>query len=141
MAAKALFETHETRIHIEGGLEAPEIVGYPDDLMTAMVNLLANSIHWLEEARTPDPLINVTLFTRGSDLVIYVDDNGPGVRPEFADDIFDVGFSLKPDGTGLGLNIAKEALARSEGALLFHVEYQGGARFEIRFALPERKAS
>jgi signal transduction histidine kinase len=140
-AAKALFETHETRINIHGGFEAPEIVGYPDDLMTAMVNLLSNSIHWLEEAQTPDPRIDVQLFTQGGDLVIYVDDNGPGVTPEFAEEIFDVGFSLKPDGTGLGLNIAREALARSEGALLFHMEFQGGARFEIRFALPLRKAS
>lgn len=140
-AAKALFETHETRIAITGGFEAPEIVGYPDDLMTAMVNLLSNSVHWLEEAQKADPRIDIRLFTQGTDLVIYVDDNGPGVTPEFAEDIFDVGFSLKPDGTGLGLNIAKEALARSEGALLFHMEFQGGARFEIRFALPERKAS
>jgi len=140
-AAKALFETHETRILIEGGFEAPEIVGYPDDLMTAMVNLLSNSIHWLEEAKTPDPQVSVRLFTRGNDLIIYVDDNGPGVTPEFAEDIFDVGFSLKPGGTGLGLNIAKEALARSEGDLLFHMEHQGGARFEIQFALPKRKAS
>ena len=130
-----------TRIAITGGFEAPEIVGYPDDLMTAMVNLMSNSVHWLEETQTADPRIDIRLFTQGTDLVIYVDDNGPGVTPEFAEDIFDVGFSLKPDGTGLGLNIAKEALARSEGALLFHMEFQGGARFEIRFALPERKAS
>ena len=140
-AARALFDTHETRITIEGGSEVPEVVGYPDDLMTAMVNLLSNSLHWLEEAKTPDPRVNVSLFTQGNDLIIYIDDNGPGVTPEFAADIFDVGFSLKPDGTGLGLNIAKEALARSEGALLFHMEHQGGARFEIRFGLPERKAS
>lgn len=139
-AAKALFGTHETHINIEGGASAPEIVGYPDDLMTAMVNLLSNSVHWLEEAQTPNPRIDVRLFTQGRDLVIWVDDNGPGVTPEFAEDIFDVGFSLKADGTGLGLNIAKEALARSEGALLFHMEFQGGARFEIRFALPERRA-
>jgi signal transduction histidine kinase len=138
-AAKALFETHETRINIQGGVDAPEIVGYPDDLMTAMVNLLSNSVYWLEEAQTLDPRIELRLFTREKDLVIYVDDNGPGVTPEFAEHIFDVGFSLKPDGTGLGLNIAREALARSEGTLLFHMEFQGGARFEIRFPLPAQK--
>jgi signal transduction histidine kinase len=140
-AAKALFDTHETRIEIEGGLEAPEVVGYPDDLMTAMVNLFSNSIHWLEEAKISEPRINVRLFTQNSDLVIWVEDNGPGVTSEFAEDIFDVGFSLKPNGTGLGLNIAKEALARSEGALLFHMEFQDGARFEIRFALSGGKTS
>jgi signal transduction histidine kinase len=140
-AAKALFDTHETKIAIEGGVTAPEIVGFPDDLMTAMVNLLSNSIFWLEDSRRADPRIDVRLFTQGSDLVIYVDDNGPGVTPEFAEHIFDVGFSLKPDGTGLGLNIAREALARSEGVLAFHMDHAEGARFEIRFPLPTRKAS
>jgi len=139
--AKALFDGHKTRIVITGGAGAPEVVGFPEDLTTAMVNLLSNSIFWLEEARTESPQIDIELFTQGADLVIYVDDNGPGVTAEFAEHIFDVGFSLKPDGTGLGLNIAKEALARSEGDLAFHLDHGNGARFEIRFPLPEKKAT
>ncbi len=139
-AAAALFEKHKTRISVEGGLDAPQIVGYPGDLMTAMVNLFANSIYWLEEAQTPNPKIEVRLFKQGPDLVIYVDDNGPGIAEEFAEHIFDLGFSLKRDGTGLGLSIAKEALARSEGRLGYHMDHKGGSRFEIRFAIPPERA-
>lgn len=138
-SARALFETHETEIIIEGGFDAPEIVGYPDDLLTAAVNLFSNAIYWLESTQTCNPRITVRLFTQGSDLVIYIEDNGPGIPAEFAEHIFDVGFSLKPDGTGLGLNIAREALARSEGKLGYHLDYDGGARFEIRFPLPPSK--
>jgi signal transduction histidine kinase len=138
-AAKAIFDTHETKIVIYGGWQGQEIVGYPDDLLTAAVNLFGNSIHWLEEARIPDPQIDVHIFTQAGDLVIYIDDNGPGIPREFSEFIFDVGFSLKKDGTGLGLNIAREALARSDGRLGYHMDYEGGTRFEIRFQLPTRK--
>lgn len=47
--------------------------------------------------------------------------------------IFEVGFTLKDGGTGLGLNIAREALARSGGKLRFHPEHETGALFEIIF--------
>ena len=73
-------------------------------------------------------------FSRGEDGVrLYIDDNGPGIPEEFMPSIFDVGFSLKMEGTGLGLNIAREALARSGARLSYHPEYKGGARFEILF--------
>ena len=64
---------------------------------------------------------------------IFIEDNGPGIPDEFKEQIFDVGFSLKPEGTGLGLNIAREAIARSGGELLYHPEFSPGTRFELRF--------
>jgi signal transduction histidine kinase len=138
-AAKAIFDSHATKIIIHGGWQGQEIVGYPDDLLTAAVNLFGNSIYWLEEARTPNPQIDVRIFTQGEDLVIYIDDNGPGIPKEFVEHIFDVGFTLRKEGTGLGLNIAREALARSDGRLGYHIDYEDGTRFEIRFPLPGKK--
>lgn len=137
-SAIALFETRAPVITSSGGLDAPEILGHPDDLLTAMVNLIGNAVHWLESAKTSNPAINVKLFTDGADLVIFVEDNGPGIPEEFAERIFEVGFTLKSDGTGLGLNIAREALARSEGRLAYHMGFEGGSRFEIRFPIPKK---
>lgn len=137
-SAIALFETRAPIITSSGGLDAPEILGHPDDLLTAMVNLIGNAVHWLESAQTPDPSVDVILFTDGADLVIFVEDNGPGIPEEFAERIFEVGFTLKSDGTGLGLNIAREALARSEGRLAYHMGFSGGSRFEIRFPIPKK---
>ena len=71
-AAKALFDSHPTDIVIHGGWQGQEIVGYPEDLQTAAVNLFANSIYWLEESRTQNPHIDVHIFTQGADLVIYI---------------------------------------------------------------------
>lgn len=116
-----------------------DMIGYPEDLSTALVNIVGNSIHWLEDSKTQDPQILISIRGLPSEAIIYIDDNGPGVKQEFAELIFDVGFSLKRDGTGLGLNIAREALARSDATLSYHMEFEGGTRFEIRFPRVEER--
>jgi signal transduction histidine kinase len=137
--AKAVFKSHKTRITVHGGVDAPQILGYSADLNTAMINLLINSVYWLEESATPDPRIDISLVVHGGELIILVEDNGPGVPAEFNSRIFDAGFSLKDGGTGLGLNIAREAIARSGGVLGFHVEHEHGALFEMRFDVGGKK--
>lgn len=128
-----LFAIHDIPMLIENPDKVTELIGYKDDLSTALVNLISNSIHWLENARTEKPRIDFIITGTPDEAKIYVQDNGPGVKEEFAELIFDVGFSLRSGGTGLGLNIAKEALARSDAALAYHMDFQDGARFEIRF--------
>jgi signal transduction histidine kinase len=128
-----LFHNHSVPIEIENPDRVFELIGYRDDLSTALVNLISNALHWLEDSDTKNPRISILVRAKGENAIIFVVDNGPGVKEEFADLIFDVGFSLKSGGTGLGLNIAKEALARSDASLGYHLDFGDGARFEIRF--------
>jgi signal transduction histidine kinase len=132
-AVLALFSSHHVSmsVHVEG--QQVRLVGYPEDLNTALVNLIGNSIYWLEQAATPSPRIDLWFRWQSKEAIIWVEDNGPGIPEEFAERIFDVGFTLKNNGTGLGLNIAKEALARSGASLAYHLYFTDGARFEIRF--------
>lgn len=131
--AKELFETHNIPIRVDNPERITALVGYPDDLSTALVNLIGNAIYWLDQARTKDPEIVVSLRRRDKTIIIWVTDNGPGIPEEFVESIFEVGVTLKDQGTGLGLNIARETLARSHATLFYHLDYSGGARFEIQF--------
>src|SRR3546814_7929024 len=85
-----------------------ELIGFREDITTALVNLFANAIHWLEDSQTPDPRIDVRIAWDGADALISVEDNGPGIPEEFVGRVFDIRFTLKDGGTGLGLNIAQE---------------------------------
>ena len=75
-------------------------------------NLIANATYWLKHRKlldpTFDPHITFTIDIR--DRRILVTDNGPGVDPESADDIFQPFYTTKPpgEGKGLGLYIARE---------------------------------
>src|SRR3546814_1117197 len=93
-----------------------ELIGFREDITTALVNLFANAIHWLEDSQTPDPRIDVRIAWDGADALISVEDNGTGIPEEFVGSVFDIRFTPKDGGTGLGLNIAQEALARSGGS-------------------------
>lgn len=129
--AKAVFAGSPVLIESHEGLKAPKVIGYPDDLATAMINLLKNAVHWLDESRTPDPRIDIRYAATATKVRIDVEDNGPGISAEFIEKIFDPGFTLREGGTGLGLNIAREALARSHAVLGYDPEFSPGTRFTI----------
>jgi signal transduction histidine kinase len=113
-----------------------EVFGYPDDLATAVTNLVDNAIYWLDYHKIAQPKIEVSIRAENEQSVIRIADNGKGIPAEFADQVFDVGFTLKPNGTGLGLSIAQEAIARSNGELQL-LASTGGAVFQI--SLPYQK--
>lgn len=102
--------------------------GQPDALVGAIVNLLAN-------ARTHAPGATVRLIAArvGPFVEIEVADDGPGVADDVRPRLFDRGFTTRPDGTGLGLDIALQ-LTRSQGGDLFCDRTEVGARF--RMVLP-----
>lgn len=128
------FETHNVKFEIENSNDVDKLIGHKEDLATALLNLFSNSVFWLQDSDVDVPKVRTYVEARSSEEAsIFVEDNGPGVPEEFAESIFDIRFTLKDDGTGLGLNIAQESLARSGGKLLFHPEFEHGARFEIRF--------
>lgn len=136
--AADLFDSSGIPIEVTQSNEFIELAGYPDDLGTALINLIGNAVHWMQDVKTVDPKVLVSVSRVGDKCRILVEDNGPGIPEEFAEQIFEVGFTLKENGTGLGLNIAREALARSGGSLLFHMDHDSGALFEIHF--PARAA-
>jgi len=61
---------------------------------------------------------------------ILIQDDGPGVAPEFRTRIFEPLFSTRPSGAGLGLAIARRIVERHGGTLSL-VDSRFGATFEI----------
>ncbi len=113
------------------------LVGYPEDLSTAVTNIIDNTLYWFEYQQSENPSLSIELREEDSLCVIDIIDNGPGIPNEFRDRVFDVGFTLKPFGTGLGLNIALEALGRSNGSISL-IDVNVGTGF--RLTLPTGKS-
>ena len=82
-------------------------IGYPSTFYPVFVNLMDNALFWLRD-QSPPRLIR--LDAEGDAMI--VEDNGPGVAPEDREAIFELGFTRKPGGRGLGLYISRDVLGR-----------------------------
>lgn len=61
--------------------------------------------------------ISVSFARDENGYIITVEDDGGGIPPANLAKIFDAGFTTKPDGSGLGLPIAAEAMKQHGGSL------------------------
>ena len=84
-------------------------------LQIALINILKNSIESLRKSNNPDPLILVRLKDIREYWSIEIEDNGEGLLPEIIEE--SLMRSSKPDGTGLGLFIARSAIESHNGHL------------------------
>jgi hypothetical protein len=87
------------------------------DMQQIFINLLDNSLYWLEKVPQNRRNIAVEVSQRPRELLILFSDSGPGVPEDVRDRIFDPYFSTKPDGVGLGLTICGETAAEYDGTL------------------------
>lgn len=94
-----------------------EIYGREYDLITAFSNFIENSVYWLAKSLEEDRRIVIKSDESETHISIEIYDNGPGIPENYAANVFDPGFTLKEDGTGLGMSIAAEALKRSGGVV------------------------
>ena len=109
-----------------------KIIGLDVDISTAIINLIDNALYWHEQRKTPDPYISINYKDSSNVLNILISDNAGGISEKYTDAIFDVGFTTKEEGSGLGLSIAREALGRA-GAYISHEnkEDESGSIFTI----------
>lgn len=122
---------------LEVGDEPVLIAGDASRLQQVVTNLLAN-------ARTHTPAgttVTVTVARDGGTAVLRVHDDGPGVDPRIADELFerfargDRSRARQTGGTGLGLSIAR-AIVDAHGGSISVDSRPGDTTFEVR--LPAR---
>jgi hypothetical protein len=84
----------------------------PAELQEVMINLLQNSLYWLEQVNESKREVEVSVERKGPDHIdIRFSDSGPGIPPENRELIFEPYFTTKPEGVGLGLSIVGEIVS------------------------------
>ncbi len=109
----------------------PKIQGDPIQIKQAILNILLNAIE-----NSPSNG-SITLFTETTDgnISIKVEDKGEGIQPAHRDRIFDLFFSTKEGGIGLGLALAAEIIRMHHGQISFTSEIGKGSSFVISLPL------
>ena len=120
---------------MRGGQGVPTVMVDRTQLEIVMHNLLTNSLDAFDAlpARRAQPrCIQVAAEVRGADVLIGVDDSGPGIPARLTERLFEPFVTSKISGMGLGLSLSRTFLRHQGGDLWNEASRLGGARFVIR---------
>ena len=103
----------------EGSPRIFMVQGHDSRLSQVMNNLIDNA----RSFSPPEGKVRVTCRRSGPEILITVDDDGPGIRPEAIDKIFERFYTDRPQqnfgqNSGLGLSISKQIVEAHDGRLL-----------------------
>ncbi len=131
----------EKSLAVKALIQPVDFIGEPEQMKTIVDNLLANAVKFSPEGGE----IRIILRAAGNILELEVEDDGPGVAPEEAEQLFEPFFrgqaaqDLGTEGSGLGLAIVSECVANHQGKVEV-VEPrldEKGARFRVELPLRE----
>lgn len=101
----------------------------------ALSVLLRNLVNNASEAMHGSGNLHVEVNTRRGEIVLVVEDSGPGVSLKRQKNIFNAFNTTKSeeDGVGLGLFICQQLVDRFGGKIYVESSQLGGARFVVKF--------
>ena len=88
------------------------IEAYPSTFYPTFVNLVDNALFWVKDTPTPRQIM-----LDADEFAFIVSDSGPGIGDNDKEAVFEMRFTRKPGGRGLGLFIARQGLLKEGYAL------------------------
>lgn len=107
---KSRMERHGIQFKHTKGFAKASIYGFRSTFYPVFVNIIDNAIYWLTKSDSQEKIIRLHADEHG----IYISNNGPAISKTDKERIFDLRFSRKPSGRGLGLSISREVLEAEE---------------------------
>ncbi|NLL84254.1 MAG: HAMP domain-containing histidine kinase [Lentisphaerae bacterium] len=99
----------------------------PFALRRAILNLITNAVQFSPR----DAVVTITGYTGHNTVSLEIADCGPGIPPRQRERIFDLFVTTRPEGTGLGLFLARAALRKCGGDITAHPRPGGGSIFKV----------
>ncbi|MFQ5657218.1 MAG: ATP-binding protein [Candidatus Methylomirabilales bacterium] len=133
-------EMHDRSIHLHKAYDPhlPPLLADSDKLKQVILNLLKNALEATPSGGT------VTVGTRvhksegrgkEDQVEMFVSDTGPGIPPKDQDRIFDLFFTTKPRGAGLGLPICRRIVEDHGGTMTVESQPGQGTTLTVQFPL------
>jgi signal transduction histidine kinase len=121
---------------MELAADLPQVMADRVQLQQVLMNLMINGIEAMKEAEGTRELDIRSERMQNDEIVVSVSDNGVGLPPQHAEQIFNAFFTTKPHGTGMGLRISRSIIESHGGRLWAGNNSPRGAGF--CFTLPSK---
>jgi len=142
-AMQQVFAQSHVKLAIEIDADPAFVVGDHDRLVQVVINLLGNAAKFSPPGRG---MALLALRRAAEHLELSVTDNGPGIRTEDREVVFErfrqLGDTMsdKPQGAGLGLAISQRIVGQHGGRIWVEGSRDGGAVFKVRLKAARTKA-
>lgn len=103
---KPRMERHQIAFKHTNGFANKKINGFRSTFYPVFVNIIDNAIYWLKQSDVPEKIIRL----HADDSGIYISNNGLAIKPQDKEQIFEMHFTRKINGRGMGLSISREVL-------------------------------
>src|SRR5256884_5224 len=111
----------------------------PRELRKAFLNLIVNAFEALDGSGR---LTLTTSYAADSGMIaVMIEDTGVGMSDETISRAFDLFYTTKPDGTGLGMSIARSVVQLHGGELSLQSRLGPGTRGSVRKAMEATKGA
>jgi signal transduction histidine kinase len=129
-------QAQEQNIKINTNLQMKldTIYGEENQLKQVLLNLILNAFAVMPDGGTLD----IQTKSKNHKFSIEISDSGYGIPKKIQSKIFDLYFTTKKDGGGIGLSICKNILEAHEGKIYFKSKINKGTTFILEFPLKEQ---
>jgi signal transduction histidine kinase len=132
---KEHLDRHGVATRYELAAELPLVNGHGVQLREVVFNLINNAVEAMVGTTNRSRMLRLRTEVCGRDeIVVSVEDSGPGIDPRQLEKVFNAFVSTKAHGTGLGLAICRMIVEGHGGRLTASSDAKGGALF--KFMLP-----
>ena len=101
----------------------------PRALQQVMLNIMTNAADALKDRQAPR--IDIKVLKMAGRILIHIEDNGCGMSPTQLKDAFRPFYTTKPEGTGLGLMLARKMVTRMNGTIEISSVLDAGTAVDI----------
>ncbi len=105
--------------------------GHIDKMITIVGNLLNNAFDTLRK-QSSERIVLLTILMIEDELIITVEDSGPGIPENLVSKIMDKGFSTKGENRGYGLNLVRRSVEECEGSIEIESIQGEGTTFVVK---------
>ncbi|MCB0326246.1 MAG: HAMP domain-containing histidine kinase [Bdellovibrionales bacterium] len=116
----------EIMLSVDSSMD-PKVRMSRDEIYECFGNLIENAQKYSRSK------VTLSIRIQASDLLIYIDDDGPGIDAGIREKIFERGYRVDEniEGQGLGLSISKQIIEKARGQINVETSPFGGCRIRV----------
>jgi signal transduction histidine kinase len=130
-------EKHNVAIEREAGADPLPVRIDADLVKQAVLNIVLNGVQAMPDGGT----LRMTIQRDGDQALLSVRDQGAGIPENIREKIFNLYFTTKSGGSGIGLAMAYRVVQLHHGSVEFTTIIDHGTTFYLRFPLMETAAT